>query len=76
MMQANVIHVAFSNGVRKLFFLDSSCIYPRLTAGPDRGADDLRYFRPTEVDTLLGDSSRARQNLGSVPQIAARQECQ
>ncbi|MGD9133288.1 MAG: GDP-mannose 4,6-dehydratase [Desulfobacterales bacterium] len=25
---------------------------------------DPRYFRPTEVDTLLGDSSKARQKLG------------
>ena len=25
---------------------------------------DPRYFRPTEVDTLLGDSSKARKKLG------------
>jgi GDPmannose 4,6-dehydratase len=25
---------------------------------------DSRYFRPTEVDTLLGDASKARQKLG------------
>ena len=25
---------------------------------------DPRYFRPTEVDLLLGDSSKARQRLG------------
>jgi GDPmannose 4,6-dehydratase len=29
---------------------------------------DPRYFRPTEVDTLLGDSSKARQQLGWQPQ--------
>ncbi len=28
---------------------------------------DPRYFRPTEVDTLLGDPSRAREQLGWVP---------
>ena len=28
---------------------------------------DPRYFRPTEVDTLLGDSSKARQQLGWEP---------
>ena len=28
---------------------------------------DPRYFRPTEVDTLLGDASRARSELGWVP---------
>ena len=25
---------------------------------------DLRYFRPTEVETLLGDASKARAKLG------------
>lgn len=29
---------------------------------------DSRYFRPTEVDTLLGDSTKARKNLGWVPE--------
>lgn len=28
---------------------------------------DARYFRPTEVDTLLGDASKAREKLGWVP---------
>ncbi|MEZ5595854.1 MAG: GDP-mannose 4,6-dehydratase [Pseudomonadales bacterium] len=28
---------------------------------------DARYFRPTEVDTLLGDASRARRELGWAP---------
>ncbi|KAF0232753.1 MAG: GDPmannose 4 [Desulfovibrionaceae bacterium] len=30
---------------------------------------DPRYFRPTEVETLLGDPSRARSELGWVPKI-------
>ena len=30
---------------------------------------DPRYFRPTEVDTLLGDSSKAEQRLGWKPEI-------
>ena len=34
MMQANVIDAAFRNGVRKLLFLGSSCIYPRLAPQP------------------------------------------
>lgn len=34
MMQANVIHQAFSAGVRKLLFLGSSCIYPRHVPQP------------------------------------------
>jgi len=34
MMEANVIEAAFRHGVRKLLFLGSSCIYPRLAAQP------------------------------------------
>ena len=34
MMQANVIDAAFRNGVHKLLFLGSSCIYPRLAPQP------------------------------------------
>jgi GDPmannose 4,6-dehydratase len=30
---------------------------------------DPRYFRPTEVDELLGDASKAREKLGWVPKI-------
>jgi GDPmannose 4,6-dehydratase len=31
---------------------------------------DPRYFRPTEVETLLGDSSKARKVLGWAPKIS------
>ena len=34
MVQNNVIHQAFINGVKKLIFLGSSCIYPRLALQP------------------------------------------
>jgi len=30
---------------------------------------DPRYFRPAEVDTLLGDASKARRQLGWTPQV-------
>lgn len=30
---------------------------------------DPRYFRPTEVETLLGDASKAKEKLGWVPEI-------
>jgi GDPmannose 4,6-dehydratase len=33
-------------------------------------AVDPRYFRPTEVQTLLGDASKAKRELGWVPQIS------
>ena len=31
---------------------------------------DPRYFRPTEVDTLLGDASKAKEKLGWSPRIS------
>jgi GDP-L-fucose synthase len=34
MIEANVIHQAFASGVKKLLFLGSSCIYPRLAKQP------------------------------------------
>jgi len=34
MMQANVIDAAYQNGVQKLLFLGSSCIYPKLAPQP------------------------------------------
>jgi GDP-L-fucose synthase len=33
-MEANIIHSAYQNGVRKLMFLGSSCIYPKLAPQP------------------------------------------
>ncbi len=35
-------------------------------------AIDPRYFRPTEVETLLGDASKAKQKLGWAPQTSFR----
>ena len=35
-------------------------------------AVDPRYFRPTEVETLLGDATKAREKLGWAPKIASR----
>ncbi len=34
---------------------------------------DPRYFRPTEVETLLGDPSKAREKLGWTPKISFRE---
>lgn len=36
---------------------------------------DPRYFRPAEVDTLLGDPTKAKEKLGWVPEITAQQMC-
>ena len=36
---------------------------------------DKRYFRPAEVETLLGDPSKAKEKLGWVPQITVEEMC-
>ncbi len=36
---------------------------------------DPRYFRPAEVETLLGDPTKAREKLGWVPEISAQDMC-
>ncbi len=36
---------------------------------------DPRYFRPTEVETLLGDPTKANQKLGWSPEITAQEMC-
>jgi GDPmannose 4,6-dehydratase len=36
-------------------------------------AVDPRYFRPTEVETLLGDATKAKQKLGWTPKISFEQ---
>jgi GDPmannose 4,6-dehydratase len=42
----------------------------RLKRGQPVVLVDSRYFRPTEVDTLLGDPSRAKKKLGWTPEIS------
>ena len=36
---------------------------------------DPRYFRPAEVETLLGDPTKAKEKLGWVPVITAQEMC-
>jgi GDPmannose 4,6-dehydratase len=48
---------------------------PGLKVGDCVVAVDPRYFRPAEVETLLGDPSKAKQRLGWVPEITAQQMC-
>jgi len=36
---------------------------------------DPRYFRPSEVETLLGDPSKAKNKLGWVPEITVEEMC-
>ena len=46
---------------------------PALAVGQVVVKIDPRYFRPTEVETLLGDATKARQKLGWVPEITLDQ---
>ena len=48
---------------------------PALKVGDCVVAVDPRYFRPTEVETLLGDPTKAKTKLGWVPEITAQQMC-
>lgn len=48
---------------------------PALSVGDVIVKVDGRYFRPTEVETLLGDPSKAKQKLGWMPEITVQQMC-
>lgn len=48
---------------------------PALKVGDVVMRIDPRYFRPAEVETLLGDPSKAREKLGWEPEITAREMC-
>jgi GDPmannose 4,6-dehydratase len=48
---------------------------PSLNVGDVVVQIDPRYFRPTEVETLLGDPSKAKQKLGWTPEITVQEMC-
>lgn len=48
---------------------------PALKVGDVIVKVDPRYFRPAEVETLLGDPSRAKEKLGWMPEITVQQMC-
>ena len=48
---------------------------PALKVGQTIVKIDPRYFRPTEVETLLGDPSKAKVKLGWTPEITVQQMC-
>ncbi|MBO6688679.1 MAG: GDP-mannose 4,6-dehydratase [Henriciella sp.] len=48
---------------------------PGVTVGDKIVAVDSRYFRPAEVETLLGDPTRAKEKLGWEPEITVEQMC-
>ncbi|PVA11204.1 GDP-mannose 4,6-dehydratase [Pelagivirga sediminicola] len=53
----------------------TSDMAPEVKAGDVILRIDPRYFRPAEVETLLGDPTKARERLGWEPQITAREMC-
>ena len=48
---------------------------PALNVGDVIIQVDPRYFRPAEVETLLGDPSKAKNKLGWVPEITVQEMC-
>jgi len=48
---------------------------PALTVGDVIVRIDPRYFRPTEVNSLLGDPTKAKEKLGWFPEITAQDMC-
>jgi GDPmannose 4,6-dehydratase len=48
---------------------------PALKVGDVIVKVDPRYFRPAEVETLLGDPKKAKTKLGWVPEITAQEMC-
>ena len=54
------MHITWQgSGVEEKGYLDGKCIVQV----------DARYFRPTEVETLLGDPTKAKEKLGWTPKI-------
>ena len=48
---------------------------PMLKAGDVIVRVDPRYYRPAEVETLMGDPSKAKEKLGWVPKITVEEMC-
>ena len=48
---------------------------PNISVGDVIVRVDSRYFRPAEVESLLGDSSKAKEKLGWEPKITVQEMC-
>ena len=64
MIQNNVIHCAYTSGVKKLLFLGSSCIYPR------------NCPQPMKEEYLLTDTLETTNEAYAVAKIAGIKMCQ
>ncbi|WP_172331808.1 GDP-mannose 4,6-dehydratase [Mangrovicoccus sp. HB161399] len=65
------------NGVEEVGIVDhiDGNMAPALKPGDTIVQIDPRYFRPAEVDTLLGDPTKAKSELGWIPEISVRDMC-
>ncbi len=72
------IELAFSgegvNEIATVVAVDSNKA-PAVKVGDVIVKVDPRYFRPAEVETLLGDPAKAKQKLGWVPEITVEEMC-
>src|SRR5204863_9433369 len=59
------------SGVKEIGYISrvSAKRWPALKIGQAVVRVDPRYFRPAEVETLLGDASKARRKLGWRPRV-------
>ena len=53
----------------------TGALAPEVKIGQEIIRIDPRYFRPAEVETLLGDPTRAKLELGWEPEITAKEMC-
>ena len=53
----------------------TSDLAPEVSVGDVIVRVDPRYFRPAEVETLLGDPTKAKEKLGWVPEITVEEMC-
>ena len=53
----------------------SGDLAPKISVGQEIVRIDPRYFRPAEVETLLGDPTKAKAELGWEPEITAQEMC-
>ena len=53
----------------------NSNLAPKIEVGDQIVSVDTRYFRPAEVDALLGDPSKAKEKMAWRPEITVKQMC-
>jgi len=65
------------NGIDEVGVVKSvdTSLAPSLNVGDEILRVDPRYFRPAEVETLLGDPSKAKAQLGWKPEITVEEMC-